>query len=135
MATTVGKYIIFGNPTIAGTISGMGSLDLLQSSEYAQSSDAEEVRDIDGDVASKTFYNKRARLNLDWVLTSGTTATLTVGAVLTPGTTLAVVDSKLNVLTTTYMVTEEGVTLSTSNTGAARARISLERYIDGGVPV
>jgi hypothetical protein len=126
MATTVGKYIIFGNPTIAATITGMGSLNLLQSAEFNEASDAEEVRDFDGDVASKTFYNKRARLNLDWVLTSGTAAALTVGAVLSPGTTLVVADSKLNVVSTTYMVSEEGVTISTSNTGAARARISLQ---------
>jgi hypothetical protein len=135
MATTKGKYIIFGNPTTAGTISGMGTLDLLQGVEYANSSDAEEVRDRDGDVASKTFYNNRARLSLDWVITSGTTGGLTVAAVLAPGTTLAIADASLSVISDTYQVTEEGVSLTTSNTGAVRARISLENYIDGAVPV
>lgn len=134
MATTKGKYIIFGNPTVAGTISGMGTLDLLQSSEYSNTSDAEEVRDINGDVASKTFYNNRARMSLDWILTSGGTGGVTVSTVLTPGTTLAVADASLAVISDTYQVTEEGVTLSTSNTGATRARIALENYIDGAVP-
>lgn len=135
MATTKGKYIIFGNPTTAGTISGMGTLDLLQGAEYSNQSDAEEVRDRDGDVASKTFYNNRARLSLDWVITSGTTGGLTVAAVLAPGTTLAIADASLSVISDTYQVTEEGVSLTTSNTGAVRARISLENYIDGAVPV
>lgn len=135
MATTKGKYIIFGNPTVAGTISGMGTLDLLQSAEYTNQSDAEETRGRTGNVESKTFYNNRARVSLDWVLTSGTTGALTVAAVLTPGTTLAVADSSLSVMSDTYQVTEEGVTLTTSNTGATRARIALENYIDGAVPV
>lgn len=135
MATTKGKGIIFGIGTLTGTIAGLGSISsLAQGLDYSKSSDKEETRDADGDVAAVSYYNEKDSAVLDWVVSSGSTAAITVTQALSPGATLALTDSTFTPISATWLVADGGSSFTFSNTGALRARVNLEKYVANSLP-
>ena len=138
MATIKGHSIIFGNgSTLTNTLSATGStLNLLQGFDHGTTSDKDETRDADGDVQAVAYYNQRSTASLDLVLSSGTVAGTpsTITAALTPGTTLALVNQQFTPLTDTWIVSDQGMQVTGSNTTAMRARVALEKYDTNSIP-
>lgn len=129
----VGSGILFGTSSTAATLTGLGTLTLLQSSELNGEADEEIVRDGNGNTKSVTKYDHREKATLEFIPTSGSNvATLAVTAYPSAGVTLALVDALMTPLNSTWIV--DGCNLTRSNTKALMARINLSRYLQNTVP-
>ena len=127
-----GSGILFGTNSTSGTLTGLGTLVLLQGLETTDSSDEELVQDQSGNVAQVTKYNHKRKATLDFVPTSSSnTGTISVTAV-TAGVTVALTDSSFTPISDTFIVDE--LALTRSNTKALMAKISLSTYLQNNVP-
>jgi len=130
----IGSGILFGFPGAdATTITGLGTLKLVQSEEVNVESDEEAVRDGSGNTAQLTKHDHRRKATLEFVCHNNTTGgTLTVSSWPSAGSTLAITDAQCAPMGATWLV--DSLTLTRSNTAAMRARISLSRYISNSIP-
>lgn len=139
MATKKGHSIIFGTGSVAATLTGMGTLDLLQGWDITKSSDRDITQDKNGDAASVVYYNERRTATLNLVVSGGTAAATptTLSDMLSPGDLVTLAgqfSSTVPDIALTWMVSDQGSQITASNTGALRARVSLENYTANAIP-
>lgn len=128
-----GYGILFGNGHVAATLTGLGTLALSQSAEYNSESDEELALDATGSVGMVAKYNHRAKATLEFIPNSGTnTGTLTISSWPSAGSTLALTDAQCVPFGVTWLV--DSLQLTSSNTKALMARISLSRYLANSIP-
>lgn len=120
-----------GGPT--NTLTGIGVLTQLQSSEFNSKAQKDQIKDTLGNTSAVVYSDHEYSLKWDFIPTSGTNAgNLTVASLPAIGSTLAVADTSFSVITATFMV--DDITVSRGNTKAAMATISLSRYLNNNVP-
>jgi hypothetical protein len=135
MATFTGTGILFAVGDVTHTISGIAAfnLALLQSVDYNEESDKEEIKDSVGNTKSVAYYDRKAKATLEFVPNTGTnTGTVTITTWPTIGTTITITDAIFAPIGAAWIV--DGLNLTRSNTKALMARINLARYIDGAIP-
>lgn len=129
----VGSGILFGTSSTAATLTGLGTLTLLQSSEVAGEADEYLVKDGAGNTKGVAKYDHREKATLEFIPTSGSNVgTLAVTSYPSAGVTLALTDALFSPLNSTWIV--DNCSLTRSNTAALMARISLSRYLQNSVP-
>ena len=130
MATTLGTPVNFGFTGTNGiTIPGISGT-LLQSADLTNQADVEEVRDADGDVVSRSFYNQNNDASLEYVVTGTTLAdSITNTALQTPGTIIVITAcTSMPELIATNWVVEPGVKVTGIHTSFKRITLSLKKY-------
>lgn len=131
--TFIGSGIAFGTGSTTSTLTGLGTITLLQSAEMGAESDEALVKDADGNTKSVAKFDHRLKGTIEFVPTSGTAVgTLAVTAYPSAGVTISLTDALLAPFNATFIV--DGVTFSRSNTAAMMARISISRYLQNSVP-
>jgi len=129
----IGSGILFGTGSTVATLTGLGSLTLLQSSDFSSEADEELIKDASGNTSGVIKYDHRAKATLEFIPTSGSNVgTLAVTAYPSAGATLALTDALFTPIDETWIV--DGVNFTRSNTKALMARINLSRYLQNGVP-
>jgi hypothetical protein len=129
-----GYGIQFGTDGVtASTLTGLGTLSLLQSGEYNAEADEEIILDNTGNTATVVKRDHKSKATLEFIPTLGTNAaTLTIGSWPSAGVTLALTDSAFTPFADTWIV--DNLQLSRSNTKALMARISLSAYLSNNIP-
>lgn len=130
MATILGTAVNFGFTGTNGiTITGMSGT-LLQSADLTNQADVEEVRDGDGDVVARAFYNQSFDASLEYVVTGTSIAdSITNTALQTPGTIIVITAcAGMPALIQTNWVVEPGVKASGTNTTVKRITLPLKRH-------
>ena len=129
-----GTNIEFGikGTTLTGSLIG-GTLKL-QSRDHTRQSDADEVRDEEGIVVQKSYYNQNEAVQVEYVVTGGTgtdagtlaAASLTIP---TPGSRCTLANARYTLCDgSNWFVSESGASTRGSNTGALRVTIPLEKF-------
>lgn len=131
-----GYGILWGNASTLATLTGLGTLTLLQSEDVnALGSEKEVIRDGNGNTATLVFYDHKSKATLDFVVNGGTNAsTLTVTSWPSAGDTLAITDASFTPIAGTWLVDEGGSNLSRANNKALMAKISLEKFTNNSIP-
>jgi len=129
----IGSGILFGTDSTVATLTGLGTLTLLQSSEFNHEADEELVKDGAGNTKQVAKFDHRVKATLEFIPTSGSNVgTLAVTGYPSAGVTLALTDALFTPLSATFIV--DGVSFTRSNTKALMARINLSRYLQNSVP-
>lgn len=129
----IGSGILFGTGSTSATLTGLGTLTLLQSSDFNAEADEELIKDANGNTSGVVKYDHRAKATLEFVPTSGSNVgTLEVTSYPSAGATLALTDVLFQPIGATWIV--DSVSLTRSNTKALMARINLSRYLQNGIP-
>jgi hypothetical protein len=129
----VGSGILFGTDSTTATLTGLGTLTLLQGSEVGHEAQKEEIKDGAGNTKGLCYYDHANKAQLEFIPTSGSNVgTLAVTTFPSAGVTLALTDSLFSPIAGTFVV--DGVTFTRSNTKALMARINLSRYLQNSVP-
>lgn len=131
----VGVSVLWGLPGLAAqTLTGLGVLSQLQTSEFNSKAQKEQIRDTVGNTSAVVYSDHEYSLKWDFIPTSTATnaGNLTVSSLPAIGSTLAVADASFSVTTATFLV--DDITVSRGNTKAAMATISLSRYINNSLP-
>jgi hypothetical protein len=131
MATQYGTAVNFGFPTTANgiTITGVSGT-LLQSADHTKQADVFEVRDADGDIVNRTFYNQSDEATLEYIVTgTGLADAITNTALQTPGSLLVITAcaNMPSLVATTWQV-EPGHKLSGSNMDAKKITVPLKKH-------
>ncbi len=128
-----GAGILFAIGDVNVTLTGLGALTLLQSSEVTHEADEELIKDSTGSTRSIAKYDLRSKAVLEFVPTAGTqTGTVAVTAWPTIGSTIAFTDSTFTPIAGNWIV--DGLNFSRSNTRALMCRINLSKYTDNTIP-
>jgi|DEB19_MinimDraft_3_1074340.scaffolds.fasta_scaffold102251_2 hypothetical protein len=131
--TFVGSGIAFGTSSTSSTLTGLGTITLLQSAEMGAEADEYLVKDGDGNTKGVAKYDHRLKGTIEFVPTSGSNAgTLAITSYPSAGVTISLTDALISPFNATFIV--DGVTFSRSNTAALMARISISRYLQNSVP-
>jgi len=130
-----GDGVLWGMPGLsAQTLTGLGSMKLIQSAEYNYESDEEPIRDNVGNTSQVTKYDHRAKATLEFIPTSSSnTGTITIASVgPSIGATLAVTDAEFTPIGATWIV--DGISYTRGNTKALLCRVNLSRYLTNSLP-
>lgn len=131
MATQYGIPINFGFATTTDgiTITGISGY-LLQSADHTKQADIFEVRDADGDMANRTFYNFNDEASLEVIITgTNLAAAITNTALQTPGTILVIsACANMPSLVATNWQVEPGHKVSGSNIDAKKITVPLKKF-------
>lgn len=130
MASILGTAVNFGFTGVNGiTITGVSGT-LLQSADLANQADVEEVRDADGDIVSRAFYNQSQDATLEYVVTGTNLAgAVTNSSLPTPGALLIITAcASLPDLIATTWVVEPGPKVSGTNTTTKRITLGLKKH-------
>lgn len=129
-----GCGILWGlNDMTLASLTGFGAFTLLQSNEYSEEAEKEEIKDSSGVTKAVAYTDRKAKATLEFIPTAGTNVgTLSVTAWPSVGTTLTVTDALFVPMAVTWLV--DGVSFTRSNTKALMARINLSRYLEGAIP-
>lgn len=128
MATVLGTAVNFGFQGTNG-ITGLATGYLLQNVDHTKQADVEEIRDADGDVNSRVFYNANEQATLEVVVTgTNLAASLTNTTLQAAGTIISITacTSAQDLVQTNWVV--ESSRLSGSNTNAKRVTLELRRH-------
>jgi hypothetical protein len=131
MATQLGAAVSFGFTGTDGiAASQLTGKIILQSADLSKAADVEEIRDADGDVVNRTFYNQSQEASLEFIPTGGSMATArTNGALLEPGAIVNITAcADIPELVATNWIVDTGGRISGSNTGAKRVTLPLKRH-------
>jgi len=131
----IGVSVLWGLPGSAGqTVTGLGTLSQLQSSEFSSKAQKDQIKDTVGNTSAVVFSDHEYSLKWDFIPTSTATnaGNLTVASLPAIGSTIVVADASFSVVSTTFMV--DDITVSRGNTKAAMATISLSRFLNNSVP-
>lgn len=131
----VGVSVLWGLPGLAAqTLTGLGVLSQLQSSDFNSKAQKEQIKDTVGNTSAVVYSDHEYSLKWDFIPTSAATnaGNLTISSLPAIGSTLAVSDASFSVTTATFLV--DDISVSRGNTKAAMATISLSRYINNSVP-
>ena len=124
---TLGTNILWGVNSTVATLTGLGALTLLESRDHSAEADKDEVRDVNGNVKTVTYYNKRDTASLRFAV-----AQTYVSFLPSIGATLAITDAAYVPMGQTWIV--DKVATQATNTKALMATLDLIRYTDGAVP-
>lgn len=129
----IGSGILFALGDVNVTLTGLGSLSLLQSCEVSFEAEEEVIKDSSGNTKNVTKYDRRKKATLEFIPTSGTnTGTVVVTDYPAIGTTITITDANYTPIQGAWIV--DALNLTRSNTKALMARINLTNHIDGGIP-
>ncbi len=122
-----------GGPT--NTLTGLGVLTQLQSSDFGSKAQKEQIKDTNGNTSAVAYTDHEYSLKWDFVMT-GTTSSSggsnTFTSLPAIGATIAVTDANFTPVSATWIV--EDISVSRGNTKAAMASISLARYLNNSLP-
>jgi hypothetical protein len=130
MATINGTAVVFGYTGSNGiAITGISGT-LLQSTDHSAEADHEDVRDGDGDIVARAWYDQHRKASLEWVVTgTGLANAITNNALasLVPGTILNITAcaSDPDLVATSWEVMS--ARSSHSNTTSAKISVQLEK--------
>jgi hypothetical protein len=127
MATNLGTAVNFGFTGTNG-ITGLATGQLLQSVDHTRQADVEDIRDADGDVAARVFYNPNDALTLEVIVTgTGLAAAITNTTLQTAGTIISITAcaSAPDLVATNWVV--ESARLAGSNVDAKRITLQLKK--------
>lgn len=103
---------------------------LLQSADLENTSEEEQVRDADGDLVNRAFYNPGFRATLEYIPTGSSLANaITASALPTVGSILSITAcANIPALVKTNWIVMPGVKIAGSNTSAKRITLNLESH-------
>jgi hypothetical protein len=133
--TFVGVSVLWGLPGLAAqTLTGLGVLSQLQSSEFNSKAQKDQIKDTVGNTSAVVYSDHEYSMKWDFIPTSTTTnaGNLTVSSLPSIGSTLAVTDASFTVSSATWLV--DDISISRGNTKAAMATISLSRFVNNSLP-
>jgi hypothetical protein len=124
---------LFGTDSTSATLTGLGTLTLLQGSEAGHEADEELIKDGAGNTKTVCKYDHRIKAQLEFVPTTGSNVgTLAVTGYPSAGTTLALTDALFTPIAGTFIV--DGISFTRSNTKALMARMNLSKYLQNSLP-
>lgn len=122
----------FHSTALGITISGITGW-LIQNGSHTKNADVYEVRDGDGDVVQRTFYNFNDDASLECIITDATNQagaiTNTTSALQTPGTIISITAcAAMPSLVATNWQVESGIEISGSITDAKKVVCKLKKH-------
>lgn len=127
-----GTAVNFGFATTSGgiTITGITGV-LLQNADYSAEADKDEVRDGNGNIVSRNWYDPHLKATLEWVITgTGIAAAITNTAIaaLAPGTILVIsACASVPDLVATNWEVVASPSIKASNTTSKRVSVPVEK--------
>lgn len=102
----------------------------LQSADYESTADEEQIRDADGDLVNRTFYNLGFKATLEYIPSGADIATaVTNTALIAVGTVINITAcASLPALVASSWVVVPGGKITGSNTSAKRITLPLEKH-------